>query len=237
MIAPNPSIVRFISAISVTLVAYSYQFNIYPIYGSLQIKTNEQYLKTNNCGLALTLIIYTTVALIAIAMFGEGLDTVVLQNIGTATNLNGNSFWESYVTQIAFIILLSCHIPFIFFAGKEGLLIIIDELDRKSISNALWHKLNAVNNAFSKDNETELPPNPLLPVPGENFPFLDLDKQASPEQIETQRRTQMSIAKSRLTMVTTAETNRLAYKDMKLKYYLAGTLGFYLVIIVGAIII
>jgi hypothetical protein len=47
----------------------------------------------------------------------------------------------------------------------------------------------------------------------------------------------MSIAKSRLTMVTTAETNRLAYKDMKLKYYLAGTLGFYLVIIVGAIII
>ena len=47
----------------------------------------------------------------------------------------------------------------------------------------------------------------------------------------------MSIAKSRLTMVTTVETNRLAYKDMKLKYYLAGTLGFYLVIIVGAIII
>ena len=84
---------------------------------------------------------------------------------------------------------MSCHIPFIFFAGKEGLLIIIDELDRKSISNALWHKLNAVNTAFSKDNETELPPNPLLPVPGENLPFMDLDKHFSPEQVQTQRRT------------------------------------------------
>jgi len=97
--------------------------------------------------------------------------------------------------------------------------------------------LNAVNTAFSKDNATELPPNPLLPVPGENSPFMDLDKHFSPELVENQRRTQMSMAKSRLTLVTTAETNRLAYKDMKLKYYLAGTLGFYLVIIVGAIII
>ena len=82
-----------------------------------------------------------------------------------------------------------------------------------------------------------MPPNPLLPVPGESFPFMDLDKLKSPEQVESNRRTQMSMAKTRLTNVTTAETNRLAYKDMKLKYYLAGTLLFYLVIIVGAIII
>jgi hypothetical protein len=41
------------------------------------------------------------------------------------------------------MIVLVCHIPFIFFAGKQGLLIIIDEIDRKSISSALWHKVNA----------------------------------------------------------------------------------------------
>ena len=38
-------------------------------------------------------------------------------------------------------------------------------------------------------------------------------------------------------MVTTEQSNRLAYKDMKLSYYLLGTLGFYAVIIAGAIII
>lgn len=43
-----------------------------------------------------------------------------------------------------FMVVIACHIPFIFFSGKEGLLIIIDELDRKSISKALQHKLNVM---------------------------------------------------------------------------------------------
>lgn len=34
-----------------------------------------------------------------------------------------------------------CHIPFLFFAGKEGLCIVVDELQRNSISNALNLKL------------------------------------------------------------------------------------------------
>lgn len=64
------------------------------------------------------------------------------------------------------MILLACHIPFIFFAGKEGLLITLDELDRKSISNALFHKLYATNTAFANDNLDTVPPNPNLPMPG-----------------------------------------------------------------------
>lgn len=64
------------------------------------------------------------------------------------------------------MILLSCHIPFIFFAGKEGLLIALDEMDRKSISNALFHKLYATNAAFANDNMDTVPPNPNLKMPG-----------------------------------------------------------------------
>jgi hypothetical protein len=73
-----------------------------------------------------------------------------LVDIGTA-NYDGKAYWEGYVTQVSFMILLSCHIPFIFFAGKEGLLIMIDEYDRKSISNALWHKLYATNGTFAEE--------------------------------------------------------------------------------------
>lgn len=47
------------------------------------------------------------------------------------------SHWETYIIRIAFIILIFAHIPFVFFNGKEALLIIVDEIDRKSVSNTL----------------------------------------------------------------------------------------------------
>ena len=93
-------------------------------------------------GLFLTMIIYLSVALISLFMFGNCLESSVLLNIGeTFPAGSTNEFWEGYLVSIAFMIVLVCHIPFIFYAGKEGLLIIIDEIARKSISSALWHKL------------------------------------------------------------------------------------------------
>lgn len=63
--------------------------------------------------------------------------------------------------------MLICHIPFIFYSGKEGLLIIIDELDRKSISSAMWHKLNANAPQYVMKYGEEEPRNTMLPIPGD----------------------------------------------------------------------
>jgi hypothetical protein len=43
--------------------------------------------------------------------------------------------------QSLFAIILACHIPYLFFSGKEALLIIFDEIMRKSISKQLESSL------------------------------------------------------------------------------------------------
>jgi hypothetical protein len=39
--------------------------------------------------------------------------------------------------QGLFAVILACHIPYLFFSGKEALLIIVDEIMRKTISTSL----------------------------------------------------------------------------------------------------
>lgn len=143
-----------VSALSVTMLAYSYQQNVFPIFSELKNKTNEEYQKISLRALPLTGSIYFAVGILCTLMFGSNLESSVLLNIGQARFKDdpSKSFWEAYICQISFMCVLMCHIPFIFFSGKEALLTVIDEIQRKSISNALWHKLQG-NNHFTMSPE------------------------------------------------------------------------------------
>lgn len=160
-----------------------------------------------------------------------------MNTIAETKNPKGGEFWEAYVTQVAFMIVLICHIPFIFFAGKEGLLIIIDELDRNSISNSLWHKLQATAPNFQVSHGTELPSNPELPIPGDEDrqPYSEIVKlgvEQTPEEVRKSTAVALSKQTRLLTSVTVEQVNRLAYKDMKQSYYYIGTLSLYTLIVV-----
>ena len=142
---------------------------MFPIFSELRTKTNEEYQKVSVRALPLTGTIYFAVGIICAMMFGSTLESSVLLNIGEARHANNpdKSFWEAYICQISFMCVLMCHIPFIFFSGKEALLTVVDEIQRKSISNALWHKLQN-NNHFSMAPEHQDTPNPDLPIPGDS---------------------------------------------------------------------
>ena len=74
-------------------------------------------------------VIYFMTAFIGIFFFGSEISESILINIG----LEGDN-WESDVLRVFFLIILICHVPFIFFFGKESVLIVIDEYRSKSIS-------------------------------------------------------------------------------------------------------
>jgi len=80
----------------------------------------------------LVFVVYSLFSVVCLLMFGSALSQDVLDNVDKE---RGN--WETYFLRFVFLIVLVCHIPFVFFTGKEALLMIIDEVDRKSISKAL----------------------------------------------------------------------------------------------------
>jgi len=67
------------------------------------------------------------VGVIGILCFGDKLTPNVLSNIESRDAL-------SFILMGLFIIIAAMHIPIVFFIGKECILIIVDEINRKSTS-------------------------------------------------------------------------------------------------------
>ena len=87
-----------------------------------------------SCSLALgaSTIIYACVGLLGLFFFGTAVKKSVMDNIA-----DEGKNWQSITLRSIFLLVLALHIPFIFFTGKESVLVIIDETHRKSISTGL----------------------------------------------------------------------------------------------------
>jgi len=90
-------------------------------------------------------ILYTSVGLLSVYMFGSGVDSNVLDNVNEESNTS------SYIIRFMFLIVLACHIPYIFYFGKEGLLIFVDECMKRSMSKEL--DLKIVENLTKSNNQ------------------------------------------------------------------------------------
>ena len=87
--------------------------------------------------LVMAMMVYIALSILSIFTFGSHLKPDVISNVGEEVDHK----WESITLRIAFAIVIVCHIPYVFFGGKESFLILIDEWDRRSISRSLDRSL------------------------------------------------------------------------------------------------
>jgi len=111
----------------------------------LKKKTNENGLKVFGIATLIAIVVYFGVSVLGILIFGKNVTLNagnLISNINEESQVNtGKSLWEAYVMRILYFIIVVTHTPPIFFPGKEAVLIMIDEIDRRSISNTLDERI------------------------------------------------------------------------------------------------
>jgi len=113
---------KLVTAMNITTVGYAYQTSLFPTYNSLgENRSDKNGLKTVTYSLCMTFSIYVSLAILSIYIFGTELHASVLQNVSAENNI------YSLIIRIAFLVVLACHIPYVFFPTKESVLIMVDE--------------------------------------------------------------------------------------------------------------
>ena len=137
---------KLVTGFNIIVLAYAYQTNLFPAYNSLgENKSNRTGMKAVAIGISLSFTIYTTLGILSIYTFGSDLEPSVMSNVDEEANA------YSYIIRVAFLIVLGCHIPYMFFPTKESFLIIFDEAQNNSMQKALEYKIQQQEIGYVRD--------------------------------------------------------------------------------------
>ena len=101
-------------------------------------------------------ITYIFVSCFAITLFGRDvtLDSNLSLNIINESKLLSENSPAQISLRVLYLLMQICYFPNGFFTGKEALLIIIDELHRKSVTKYLDERIKAINGEKSTINDS-----------------------------------------------------------------------------------
>jgi len=85
-------------------------------------------------------VIFITLSTLAYSIYGDNLQPNLFDNIQVESNV------PSYIMRIVFLPIFVFNAPFVFLAGKESLLMIIDDLTDDYISNSIKNRLEHLKN-------------------------------------------------------------------------------------------
>ena len=123
--------IKTVRSTSILLCSVAYLINLFPVYNSLKVKSSKNVLEISKRANYLGFVLYFIISVLGVYNIGIKVDQNILNDIGKEKSI------ESIVLRIIFLLILSMHIPFVFFTSKESMLIIVDEYNRMSISKAL----------------------------------------------------------------------------------------------------
>lgn len=204
------------------------------MYNSLHDQTNENCLKATKGAISICAVIYTAVAFIGIAHFGSIINQNVLHNMAAE-----KEHWESYLLRFVFLVVLICHVPFIFFVSKESMLIIIDEYQRKTISKALTVKIREYDGMHlrTQTNADSLGENDII----NNISDLKISKmKIHSVGMHSMMNPKEPLLKNDTTLnqsCTTSKRSAMAYKEMPYWVYFTSTTLCYGILMLGSIYI
>ena len=122
--------IEMLANVPTIFLAYGFQSAFFPAYQSLKVKTDANGLKATVASFSFCTTVYVAASLVSLLKFGNALEGNVLVNVGDLTGA------LSIIIDIVFLFIAMMHIPIVLFVGKEAVLIIVDEILRKSYSNA-----------------------------------------------------------------------------------------------------
>lgn len=138
---------ELVTGFNIIVLAMAYHSNLFPTYNAFGAK------KSNKLGLqailvasVLSTLIYITLGILSIYIFGTDLEASVLDNVDQETNV------YSYIIRACFLLVLAFHVPYIFFVTKESLLIIFDEAKNRTMATDIETKLEARNQRQRNSN-------------------------------------------------------------------------------------
>ena len=140
---------EIISSISILALSFYYQTGVFPAYSSMENKSTHNFMMSGASANLICALVYITLGVLCLAMFGSELQSDVLLNMATRPGIS------SIILRLVFAFLLMMHIPYVFFTTKDASLVLIDELQRSTISEHLKAKLIAYKEQREEEQDEE----------------------------------------------------------------------------------
>jgi len=120
--------VSFFAMLPIIFSSYGFQAAFFTAFSSLKKKSNKNGILTDLSGRMSLYLIFILTVVISSALYGEEVQKNLLKTMSKEDGV------FPAILESLFLVVPTLAIPVIFFMGKEGILIIFDELTRKSYS-------------------------------------------------------------------------------------------------------